>query len=444
MNRLNATCILICFLCLAAGLFAQTQEDIQGFLAAGQLAYNDGELMGAALEFENVLMLDSGNFSAKVWLAQVYADLKDFEKSRAFLRQAAMQAPDHPRVAALQKMLGDKKNNQKNVKHDPVTNEAMTLLGKNTNLRRYGLVIPEEKVSSENQERNLLVFDDLIVQEKKQEEKPLDVTLLEDEPGPITPAIKAWEHDGLSAGLDKYFELLIADPSLAAQDDNGLVTRGREYYIPRLKANPQDLESRYYAGMLSFINGMYQEADLLLSDYRKNPEEHANILNKVFKSIDNWKEKEKERLLALRLAEEQRLAEELAEKERQERLKQNKDVWANLQKNKQLDQQNDGKPADAEAVKLHEDGYELYKKGKLEEAIEKFEAAIAKDAGNGKFHYHLGLAWTDKGLAGESDAFNRAVAEFERVISLAPDDKIAQDSRAMIRDIESAKQSLGN
>ncbi len=231
---------------------------------------------------------------------------------------------------------------------------------------------------------------------------------------------------------------------MAAHSDKGLVAEGRDFYIPRLKNNPEDIEARYYAGMISFIDGMYAQADLLLTDYRQNPGEHEQILTKVFGRLDEWKNAEKERVLALKRAEEERLAAELAEKERQEKLKQRKDVWASLQKNKGKDEQSAGTPGNAEALKLHEEGYELYKKGKLEEAIDKFTAAIAKDGENGKFHYHLGLAWTDKGLAGDAAAFDRAIEEFQRVIALAPDDKLAKDSQSMIRDIESAKTSLGN
>jgi tetratricopeptide (TPR) repeat protein len=435
--------LLLFFLAVSSLALAQTEEDIQGFLATGQINYNKGDLLAAALEFENVIMIDPQNFSAKVWLAQVYADLKDKKKALRFLRQAASQAPDHPRVIRLQKLLGEISQSGNASTQDPASREALLLLGKDTRLRKYGLVIPEDKVSQDSEERQLLVFDDLVVREEKKE-KPLDLSILGVAEGPLAPALKAWENKGLAAGLDEYFSLVINDPFLAAHSDKGLVAEGRDFYIPRLKNNPEDIESRYYAGMISFIDGMYAQADLLLTDYRQNPGEHAQILTKVFARIDEWKNAEKERLLALKRAEEEKLAAELAEKERQEKLKQRKDVWASLQKNKGKDEQSAETPGSAEAFKLHEEGYELYKKGKLEEAIDKFTAAIAKDGGNGQFHYHLGLAWTDKGLAGDAAAFDRAIEEFQRVIALAPDDKLAKDSQSMIRDIESAKTSLGN
>lgn len=430
-------------ICPQTTLFGQTEEDIQEFLKMGQEFYTKNDLMGAAIEFENVLMIDRKNFSARVWLAQVYADLKDIEKARNCLREAASQAPDHPRVVQLQKLLGEIKKPVNLKFNDPVINEAMTLIGSGTRLRKYGLVIPEAKVTEDNDERKLLVFEDLVVKEEKLEEKEIDLSFFEDEASPMTPVIKAWENSGLAAGLDKYFEMILDDPNFASQNDKGLVAKGSDFYFSRLKSQSDDLEARYYSGMLSFVNGMYSDADALLFDFRKKPGKFAGALEKAFARIDQWKEAERQRLLAFKRAEAERLALELAEKERLEKLKQKEDVWASLKKNKGIDEAK-GSSANAEATKLHDEGYELYKKGKLEEAIEKFESAIAKDANNGKFHYHLGLAWTDKGLGGEGASFDKAITEFQRVISLMPDDKMAKDAQSMIKDIESAKNSLGN
>ncbi len=438
---------LLLLLLLAIGnfsIFAQTDEDIEGFIAAGQQSYNKGDLMGAALEFENVLMIDSHNFSARTWLAQVYADLKDLEKARKFLREAAAQAPDHPRVVQLQKLLGEIEKPVKIETNDPVVHETITLLGKDTRLRKYGLVIPEEKVVGDDDEKKLLVFDDLVVKEEKPVEKELDLSIFADEESPINPALKAWESEGLAAGLDKYFELILENPNLASKSDKGLVAKGREVYVARLRVDAKDIEARYYSGMISFINGMYEDADLLLAEVKKNPGKYAPTLNRAVAIIDNWKKAEAERIAALKRAEEERIAAELAEKERLEKEKQRKDVWASLKANKEKDESSTGGSGNAEGVQLHEEGYDLYKKGKLDEAIEKFEAAIAKDANNGKYHYHLGLAWTDKGLAGDNAAFDRATDAFQKVISLIPDDKLAKDAQSMIRDIDAAKKSLGD
>ena len=92
---------------------------------------------------------------------------------------------------------------------------------------------------------------------------------------------------------------------------------------------------------------------------------------------------------------------------------------------------------------MHSEGYELYKKGKLDEAIARYDAALARQPDNPEYNYHLGLAWTDKGLAGDNQAFDQAITAFQKVISLVPSDKLGKDAQAMIKDIDMAKKSLG-
>ena len=427
----------------SVGLFAQTPEDIAEFLEAGQKRYTKGELEAAAIEFENVLLIDKNNFSAQVWLAQVYADLKDIKEARRLLRMAASQAPDHPRVERLQKLLGTLKGKKPETAKDPVIEETFNLLGKSTSLRKYGLVIPEEKVQNDSEEKRLLVFDDLVIKKEKPKEEKIDLSIFEENTeSPLKPALDAWENKGLAAGLEKYFSLLINNPALAAEDDKGLLNEAREVYVTRLKEQPDNLEARYFVGMINFVDGLYEQADLLLTSIGKESEKHKQILDKAFEKINEWKKQEKERLLALKREEEERLAQELAAREKEKE----EDVWDSLKKNKEKGTSSEpgDKKENPKAKKIHDEGYELYKKGKLEEAIAKFETAIEIDNKKPEYHYHLGLAWTDKGLAGHANAFDRAVTEFQRVISLDPGDKMVQDANAMIRDIESAQKTLGN
>ncbi|HEY9070657.1 MAG TPA: tetratricopeptide repeat protein, partial [Candidatus Ozemobacteraceae bacterium] len=96
-------------------------------------------------------------------------------------------------------------------------------------------------------------------------------------------------------------------------------------------------------------------------------------------------------------------------------------------------------PADA----LHAEGYELYKRGQVDAAIEKFNTAISRNPDEPMYHYHLGLAMTDKGLGGQYDAFDRAIESFNKVLQLAPPgEKLSKDAEAMIRDITAAKSTL--
>lgn len=436
--------IAIFLLLFSVALSAQTPGDIAEFLNAGQKCYTRGDLEAAAIEFENVLLIDKNNFSAQVWLAQVYADLKNIKEARRLLRLAAAQAPDHPRVEKLQKLLGTLKGKKPQTSKDPVIEETFNLLGKSTSLRKYGLVIPEEKVKSDSEEKRLLVFDDLVIKREQPEEKKIDLSIFEeDSESPLQPALSSWKNKGLAMGLEKYFTLLVNNPALAAEDDRGLLSEARDVYVTRLKEQPDNLEARYFVGMINFVDGLYGQADLLLTSIGKEAEKHKQVLDKAFVKINEWKEQEKERLLALKREEEERLAQELAAKEKE---KEKEDVWESLKKNKNKGSsaKDSDKPENPKAKILHDEGYELYKKGKLEEAIAKFETAIQIDNKKPEYHYHLGLAWTDKGLAGHANAFDRAVTEFQRVISLDPGDKMVQDANAMIRDIESAQQTLGN
>ncbi len=110
MIKIDKSFFLLCCLWLMLSnvcLNAQTDDDVEGFLKAGKACYRRGKLNEAALEFENVLIIDRSNFQARIWLAQIYIDKKDYTNARKLLIEASLQAPDHPRVKELQKLLGD-------------------------------------------------------------------------------------------------------------------------------------------------------------------------------------------------------------------------------------------------------------------------------------------------------------------------------------------------
>ena len=68
---------------------------------------------------------------------------------------------------------------------------------------------------------------------------------------------------------------------------------------------------------------------------------------------------------------------------------------------------------------------------------------MAKDGDNPEYNYHMGLAWMDKGLAGDAQAYDNAITSYQKVINLAPESKLAKDANTMINDIKQAKRSLG-
>ncbi len=431
---------------LGFGIFsmanAQTDEDIAGFLKYGQKCYNSGDLSGAAIEFENILLIDRKNFEAQIWLAQVYADMKEIDKAKKVLREASIQAPDHPKVIQLTQILGGEGDVKNKVQSDLVLYEALTLLGSGTRLRKYGLVIPEAKVVPDKTEEKMLVFDDVEIKVEKKEEKEIDLLALEENDGPLSEVFKLWDGNGLTAGLDKYFELLLNDPGLAAQDDRGLLQKGEEFFATRFENHKDDEEARYYSGMLFYVNGMFKEAEFTLKYFAEKPGKFGPRLTKVFKTLKEWRQQEEERLAAIKRAEEERLAAELRAKQEAEEAARNKDVFDEIKKQTEGEKPKAGS-INAEARAFHDKGFDLYKKGRLDEAILQFEQAILKDDKDSQTYYHMGLAYTDKGLAGNTESFDRAITAFKRVVALSPTGKMAKDAESMIRDIEAAKASLG-
>lgn len=438
---------------------AQT-EDIQDFLKAGQASYAKGRLDEAALEFENVLMIDKSNFLAKVFLAQIYIDRRDATNAKRLLSEACLQAPGHPKVQELQKLLGMNLECKKPDLVDPVIAETLGCIASTTRKRPFGIVIPEDKVVEENLEKKLLTFNDEVFDEKtavirniersrenlQTNQQKVDSYIVEKSDSLLEPVFEVYSSQGLNKALDKYFEMIMKDPSLASKDDRGLINEGNRVYSLRYSENLNDNEARYYYGALQYINGLYEDAEQILHPFRSNAGRYATRLAPFFAGLNKWREQEERRLAFLKYEEEQRLAKEAKEKEEAE--KQKEDVWAKV-KNRGAGG-NDRKTSDlasagtkAEAARIHDEAYKLYKRGKLDAAIERFNEAISKDGENPEYSYHLGLAWTDKGLAGDVAAFDQAITAYQKVISLSPEGKLAKDAESMINDIQQAKRSLG-
>ena len=443
------------------GLLAHTDEDINGFLKAGKFCYQKGLLDEATLEFENVLIMDKTNLQAKLWLTQIYIDKKDLKHARKLLSEASLEAPDNNRVKELQKLLGISYKDVKPDLVDPVIAETINSIASATKSRKYGLVIPEDKVVEENLEKKLLTFNNETFDEKneviqtiekaKEEIKRtrLDINnYVTDKDSPLAPVFTLYNTYGIAKALDKYFEMVMADPSLASKDDKGLIDEGEQIYSVRFTENADDPDARYYFGCIKFVNGEYDNAEEILKPFRTNPGVYGARLKPFFAGLDKWQEQERQRMAVAKYEEEQRLAREAKEKQEAEEKK--NDVWEQVKNQGSNKDKEENKNSDlaaasdkAEANKIHTEAYALYKKGKLDDAIAKFDEAIAKDPNNPEFNYHLGLAWTDKGLAGDTAAFDNAVTAYQKVISSAPDSKLAKDATSMINDIQQAKHSLG-
>lgn len=436
--------------------WAQTPTDADLFVQEGIACYNKGMLDDARIEFENALVLDKNSFEARLWLAQIYTDLKLIPQASALLREAASQAPDHPKVIQLSALLDmAPMERRKNQVTDPVVNEVLDDLTSSAQLRPFGLVIPEDKINIKNAE---IAF--VLDQEREADDyfKPSESVdygdLFKEKTGPLAEVFLAEKNLGMGAAIDLYMEKLARNPRLAAENDEGLLGRGMDMFYGRFDRSPEVMENRFYYGALLYINGGYDEAQQVLEPLRGREGRFAVRLRPIFAALDAWKKEKDERvLMAKRAAEEKSRLEALArEQEKNKKV----DVWDELKKKRAgisgtgagAEEAGgagaDGAPSDkAIAEVLHTQGYDLYKKGKLNEAIEKYNACLEKDENNYECIYHLGLAWTDKGLSGEVGAFDRAVSYFKRVTAEAGGSKYAQEASSMIRDISSAKETMG-
>lgn len=454
MIKFSKSLFIYCLLfnSLTFSLLAQTDDDIEGFLESGKNCYKKGLLNEAALEFENVLIIDKTNFLARLWLAQIYIDKKDTVNARKLLTEASIQAPDHPRVKELQKLLGESDRYVKQDLIDPVIAETIGGIASTTaSHRKYGLVIPENKIIEEKLEKKLLISTREAFNEKKEiidkvekrhsENAELNKKYFSDSAGPLEPVFQAYNTQGLNQALDIYFELLIKDPTIASKDDKGIVEEGTKIYSARFLEDSKNMETRYYHGILLYVNGFYGESNEVLTPLRSNPGKYKYKLQPYFQALDKWVEQENLRIAAEKREEEMRIAREARAKAKAAAEKD--DVWANVKKRGQEKNGDLAEISRKEAEIIHEDGYKLYKKGKLDDAIAKYNEALKKDPNNMEYNYHLALAWMDKGLAGDATAYDKAISSYQKVIAVDPDSKLAKDAASMIKDIRNAKRSLG-
>ncbi len=444
--------IIVTSICLS-----QTPTDFDFFLKEGIKCYNQGQIDDALVEFENVLLLDKNNFEAKIWIAQIYIDKKDIENAKKLIDEAAVAAPDHPKIKQLQELLGSS-GESKPMKHDPVVYEIIADIASGTKLRPYGLVIPENKIAVSNPNIAIRALDREIDKVNEKEKANLDSdSYFKNGKGPLADVFNALKTNGLTSALDLYFAKFNKDPSIAAEDDQGLIERGVETFASLYRHSPENPENRYYFGALNFINGYYEEAERILLPLKKKPGIYAQRLIPIMTKLEKWRNEENERIRIAKKAEQEKRELELLAKKQQENKR--RDVYSELKKkreneamgsvaSKAKDEKTEQANAAASEEKalaeaLHTQGYDLYKKGKLDEAIAKYNESLKKNDKSTDCLYHLGLAWTDKGLAGDVAAFDKAISYFESTIKLEPNGKNAADARSMISDINLAKSSMG-
>ncbi|MBI3038205.1 tetratricopeptide repeat protein [bacterium] len=429
MNKKKPSVVILvyCYLYLLPyAAYCQKNDNVIKFIENGKECYNQKDFFGAADEFENALLLDSSNIEAKIWLAKSYIDLKMLRKAQDLLNKARRQAPENPEVIKLFQLLGADVIPRVRKEPDPVIFETIALIGSNPSLRPFGLVIPESKVKTESPP----TFHDKIDEIEIEAMEPATESMIlgGNETGPLAEAFNEWAEKGLSNGLDKYFDIVLADKALGAIDDHRLLQEGFKFFQPRFQANQNDNEARFYVGMILYFNGDFEGSAKVLNPLRDSPPQKGSF-EIVISNLDKTKTEREAIELAMKREKE---AQEAAEKEAERIAAEQKAAAANPA----------GTGTASSSETLDFDGYENYKRGNLDVAIEKFNLAIKADGTKPKIYYHLGQAFVDKALAGETDNFDRAIEAFNNVIRLEPSSKLAKDSEIMIKDIVAAKNSL--
>lgn len=438
---------MVAFLVFGAGLMiapcpAQEGNEVNEFLQRGAELYKKRSLLEAVVEFENVLLLDPANIDAQLWLVRTYADLKQVRKARDLFGKVRKLAPDHAQVKELMKLFGEPPAKPKVKEGDLVMHETLTLLGSGTAVRQYGLVIPETKVKRHERTEITLEGDGKAPDADSLSAAGLDgkdLSKFDADEGPLSEAFDLWASDGLSAGLMRYFEVVLKDRSLGSLDDHKILEEGAAYFRPRFTANPADEEARFFIGMIEYLNGNIDQAIEQLEPLRQTDKSFRPLLEPVFAEMDKRKAEEEARKLALKREEEEK------ERLRQQALEAAAAASATAMIEASAASGTMGPAAVGNALEQADnEGYEMYKKGQLDQAIEKFNTSIKGNPKEPKYYYHLGLAYTDKGLGGALDSFDRAIEAFNRVIQLDNGGKMAKDAEVMIRDLVSARNTMKN
>lgn len=439
-------------------VFSQTVDDIKDFLNSGIKLYKNGKLDEALIEFENVLLLDPNNFEAQLWLAQIYIDKKQLSRARILLEKLSKHKPNHPKVNALISLINKptSDNNQKSISNVSSRKSSSkdiiissNLLHKNSAKKsKLGIVIPESNVKKkESISINLLDERKSLENNENKEElsafNTFENILKPDDP--IDEIILLMKQEGIKTALDRYFELIFSNPELISHNDRGLLKRGLDEFLPTLEKNPQNLEARYYVGVIFYLNGQVLDAYRTLLPLKENSSTYSDKIEKIFADIEIKKAQE-EAILAKMQKNENSI-------DNSGKNGTNKNIQFtenDQQKNDEKIQNNISASSDISSESQQpenkdytQEGYDLYKKGHLDKSIEYFNKAIQVKPNEAKAYYYLGLAYTDKALSGDVQSYDKALEAFSKVLQLEPaDSKLAKDSDLMIKDIMQAKQLL--
>ena len=456
---LNKKLLTICFffLLIYSVLLARVEETAS-FLKAGQLAFLRGDYNAAEIEFSNILLIDPENFEGRIWLAKVYLAQKNLTGASKLLSEASKQAPAHFMIVKLQDELRAEETDESLSGIDPMMEERLSLLKNDIPVRRYGLVIPEQNIHIPREETKDVQSLLAILNDTYEETSPIesiDNEILLDKPSdfqnhfsiskresgnPLEKVFATLESKGMNAALDLYVEMAINDPKTGTYSDRGFLQRASALYQQRMRANPYDLEAQYYCAAAKYFDGLHDDAGKIIKMLNQRPYEPrkkeidyiSNKLESYFRSIASYNRQQEQSRSAAE-AKKASEAKAAAKPDGQEKF------WKKLEEKRRLEI---NEQTTKESQFLHDDGFKLYKQGRLDEAIKKYRQALEISPNNPEFNYHLGLALSDKALSGETVYFTQALEAFNRAALADPSSKYAKDAKKMANNIEEMQAIL--
>lgn len=239
--------------------------------------------------------------------------------------------------------------------------------------------------------------------------------------GKFARAIQLHRKGFSSQAIPIYIEAIMDEPNLLFANDDGLMELARSFYISSYSANPRNLKTMF---ILAWIWEQYSNDEKAIKLYEeikkkavKGSREKAVASNK----LKQFQELEKQKM-------------ERAIEERN-RLEQDQERFRRLQiANGQFEAYT---PAD-----YQDKGLAFLEQKNITEAIIHLQGAIRVSPTDPKAHYHYAMAQVESAFAGNENGFSIAKRELETTLSLDPEPLLRRKASNLLSTL-TAEQGSG-